>query len=73
MKHGIHRYGSGCRCEICREAKRVATARSVSPMVPPGHLAITCWCEDQIVTVTERDVFEGRTLSCGLGHCKPST
>jgi hypothetical protein len=39
--------------------------------VPRGYLAVTCWCEEHIVAVPERDVANGHTRSCGLPECRP--
>lgn len=36
-----------------------------------GDLAVTCWCEDALVSVTPDEVFKGITKSCGLTKCKP--
>jgi hypothetical protein len=32
----------------------------------------TCWCEEECVEVTPRDVLNGITHSCGREGCKPT-
>lgn len=48
---------------------RVLRRHEVVPVAKPGQVPVTCWCEDRIVLVTERDVFEGRTRTCGRPAC----
>lgn len=82
--HGTRaRYQSGCRCEPCMEANRLAvkrwrsahgrdvTARYAWEPVN-GCLGTLCWCERKVVAVPVEHVRAGRTYSCGDDTCMPS-
>ena len=36
-----------------------------------GVLPTSCWCERRIVAVSQADVQQGRTASCGHPRCRP--
>jgi hypothetical protein len=45
-------------------------AQTVSVAMPAAReLPVTCWCEEWIVRVPQRDVVDGITRSCGVRGC----
>lgn len=35
-----------------------------------GLLTVQCWCQDELVEVTQEDVAQGLTLPCYQKRCK---
>lgn len=60
------------RCDACRKVRRKHYSVNHNPpahMRPDGTIAVTCWCEANIVMVDRRAVIAGRTHSCGRRGC----
>lgn len=49
------------------QAKRVHQ----TTLPPTGYQRVNCWCEATSLLVTEDDLWDGRTASCGRDGCEP--
>lgn len=80
-EHGTRAcYQAGCREPDCVAAnRRYVRAHRRGGLVAgtpedgrrKGTLAVTCWCEAEVVRVPAGDVWARRTLSCGADGCGP--
>lgn len=56
-----------CKCVECQAVSR---AHGSGTDHQTGDLLVQCWCGVDQVVAPKRDVFEGRTRSCGRDYCE---